>query len=417
MQGEAQIKPLCYACGMKRIVILCDGTWNSASSATPTNVVHLGRALRPVDSDDIPQVPIYVPGVGTGKRGVTWLGRKADQLLGGLMGLGLIENVVEAYTHLVFLYEPGDEIYIFGFSRGAFTARSLTGLIRSSGLLPRAGLNNLDKIVARYRRRGDPTTHPDSVESQRFRAQMSPDLMTSPEDAKIYAEEGSKDPFLLRIAYLGVWDSVGALGLPKRFALASLVNRRYRFHNAALSSMVESARHAVALDERRREFEPTHWDNLPILNKGKDPENLPYQERYFAGDHGAVGGGGDITALSSIALEWVMEGAEAARLRFDPAVRAALVGQQDPFGSLTNTAVPKGGLFAALMRRLGHDREGPTDLAQVHGSVKARWAFEAKGRDGIWPYRPPSLSRVEPALQDWLDARLVEEDAPTSRHA
>src|SRR6056297_589886 len=98
---------------MKRIVILCDGTWNRSDSKTPTNVVRLAQTLVPVDTLGVVQVPIYIQGVGTGE-GVTRLARFQDRVLGGAFGFGLLENIEEAYRHLVFLYEPGDEIHIFG---------------------------------------------------------------------------------------------------------------------------------------------------------------------------------------------------------------------------------------------------------------------------------------------------------------
>lgn len=404
---------------MKRIVIFCDGTWNTASAEHPTNVVLLSRALMPVDTDDIPQIPIYVPGVGSGRRGVTALGRWSDQVLGGIMGLGLMENVVEAYLHLVFLYEPGDEIFIFGFSRGAYTARSLTGLIRSTGILDRSRLNLLDEVVTRYRA-GTEDTHPRTEASRAFRLRVSPHVMTSEGDRALYEAHakthGLIPPELLRLAYLGVWDTVGALGIPSRFGFSRLWNRRFAFHDAKLSSLVSAARHAVALDERRREFEPTLWDNILDLNADSDPADPPYQERHFAGDHGSVGGGGDITALSSIALAWIMEGAARQGLAFDAGVMAEFVREQDPFGPLRNRSAPDTGLLARLMRRAGRDRPGPRALEDLHPAVLDRWAFEAKDR--AWePYRPGSLRALERELQGWVDARLVEPGAPTSRQA
>jgi uncharacterized protein (DUF2235 family) len=109
---------------MKRIVVLCDGTWNSSDSQTPTNVVRFGQAMQRCDELGVIQVPIYIQGVGTGE-GPTKLSRKLDSALGGALGWGLMDNIEEAYRHLIFIYEPGDEIYILGFSRGAYTARSL----------------------------------------------------------------------------------------------------------------------------------------------------------------------------------------------------------------------------------------------------------------------------------------------------
>ncbi|WGH78019.1 DUF2235 domain-containing protein [Jannaschia ovalis] len=390
---------------MKRIVILCDGTWNHAASDHPTNVVRLAAALRPVDSDDVPQVPVYVPGVGSGRRGVTAMGRRVDRLLGGALGLGLMANVVEAYTDLVFLYEPGDEIFVFGFSRGAYTARSLVGMIRATGLLSRSSLDLLPRVIARYRSR-EPDTHPRTPASRDFRLEVSPYVMTHPKDAEIYEAAaraaGRSMPHLLRIAYLGVWDTVGALGIPSRFAIGRLLNRRHAFHDATLSSMVRAARHAVALDERRREYEPTLWANLQTRNAGHDPADPPYRETHFLGDHGGVGGGGPIEATSAIALDWIMDGAAAQGLAFDPGAQARIEAVRDPLGPLTNSPEPKGGLGAAILRALGRDRPGPAEIDQLHPTVKERWAF---AHEEWTSYRPGSLAHLETDLAAWRDAQ------------
>ena len=105
------------------------------------------------------------------------------------------------------------------------------------------------------------------------------------------------------------WDSVGALGVPAHIPiLGEWAKRRCRFHGAALSSMVSAARHAVAIDERCRSFEPTRWTNVAELNaEAGDPEAEPYRKLFFAGDHGSIGSGGDIRDLSSIALSWVID--------------------------------------------------------------------------------------------------------------
>lgn len=286
--------------GMKRIVILCDGTWNAAEALYPTNVVRLGQALAPTGADDRAQIPVYVEGVGTGRRGVTRLSRWIDRTLGGLLGLGVLDNVVEAYRHLVFLYEPGDEVFLFGFSRGAFTARSLAGFIRFTGLLSRGRLSRLPEAVARYTERRIETPERRQSRNAECRARFAPDYMVDPEDAAIYAELGADRAVPFELAYLGVWDTVGSLGIPGLFTDTPLLARRYAFHDTALGPLVRAARHAVALDERRRPFRPTLWSNLDALNAGRP--DLPYREAHFPGDHGAVGGGGELTGLSSLAL-------------------------------------------------------------------------------------------------------------------
>ncbi|MEY8880887.1 DUF2235 domain-containing protein [Donghicola sp. XS_ASV15] len=382
---------------MKRIVLLCDGTWNSADSRHPTNVVKTAQCLEPAGPDGVCQVPIYIPGVGTGK-GVTALSRFADKTLGGALGWGLLDNIAEAYRHLVFTYEPGDEIYIFGFSRGAYTARSLAGMIRSTGIIPRDRLDHIPRAVLRYKTVGDPTTKPSSEESHAFRAEVSPSVATSEAEVAWRAAQGLEEPYLLRITYVGIWDTVGALGVPSHLSIAGLFNRgQYGFHDLELSSSVHAARHAVALDERRATFPPTLWSNLDNLNQRNRAPIHNYQQLYFAGDHGSVGGGGDLTHLSNIALRWVLEGARLRGLSFDQQHLEVIERETDAMGPLINTSTPADGIFQKVLRRSQKDREGPSDTSEMHDAPLIRWLDDPD-------YRPGSLKRVEVKL-----AALAEE--------
>ena len=382
---------------MKRIVILCDGTWNRSEAPNPTNVVRLARALRPVADDGVVQLPIYLAGVGNGQ-GVTWLSRLSDRVLGGAFGWGLMDNVIAAYRHLVFLYEPGDEIFVFGFSRGAFTARSLVGFLRSTGIIDRDRMHLLPEADARYRKRRDPRTHPNSSQSHEFRARLSLRVVTGQPEADWRLIEGMPEAPRLGVAYLGVWDTVGALGVPRHLALAPLLNGdSYGFHDTDLSSLVGSARHAIALDERRPAFEPARWSNLDRLNGDRRGADAPYQERFFAGDHGSVGGGGDILELSSIALDWIAEGARAAGLDLDPREMAQIRKAQNPYGPLHNFSVRRAGIGEWLTRLREQDRAGPERVEELHESVHRRWTAEAKSA-GFRPYRPGSLRRIEADL-------------------
>ena len=373
---------------MKRIIILCDGTWNHSDSRTPTNVVRLGQAIARVDPQGVVQVPFYVQGVGTG-RGVSRVSRSADTILGGALGWGLLANIEAAYRHLVFAYDPGDEIYIFGFSRGAYTARSLTGFIRSTGIVPRRNLHEIPAAMRRYRQMDRADTHPSSERSHARRAYWSPEIATSRAEVAWRQTQNMPAPHLLEVDYLGVWDSVGALGVPSHIPLIGrLAAQRYRFHDADLSSMVKSARHAVALDERRKSFRPTRWGNVGELNaRSTAPAGRPYREEFFAGDHGSIGGGGEITSLSNIGLRWIAEGAMQAGLFLDPDIMAGYAEDEDLDGPLRNTTQP-GGWTDRLTRIGALDREGPGAMAAVHQSALARW-----GR-GTPPYRPGSMNRI-----------------------
>lgn len=374
---------------MKRIVICCDGTWARLDAGRPTNVVRLAKAVRPEADDGTAQIVFHLDGVGTG-RGTGAIARRIDRTLGGLMGHGLVETVAEAYRMLVFAYRPGDAIFLFGYSRGAYTARSLAGMIRNVGILARAHAERIAEAVALYRStaRAD---HPDGARARAFRAECAPDVLTSDDEAAWRREHRPERDWSgavpLRLAYLGVWDTVGALGVPEGWSVAARVNRRHRFHDTCLSSRVAAARHAVAVDERRRNFRPALWENVDALNGTASGPAAPYQQRWFPGVHGAVGGGGADTRLSHDALLWVIEGAEAQGLAFEPEARAAIAAGRDPFGPLAATGTPQRGLRAAAMAFRPADRDGPEDAASLSEAVRLRW----RGDPG---YRPATLARA-----------------------
>ncbi|HTC22998.1 MAG TPA: DUF2235 domain-containing protein, partial [Gemmatimonadales bacterium] len=163
----------------KRLVVCTDGTWNDFVRGAITNVVKIARAVNPRDAGGMPQVVYYHPGVGTGTDLV-------DRLVGGATGIGISANIREAYNFLIQNYVPGDKIFLFGFSRGAYTARSLAGLIRNSGILTRQNAHRLVEAYDLYRDR-DPSTHPNAARSVDFRDRYShPDV---------------------RITCVGVWDT------------------------------------------------------------------------------------------------------------------------------------------------------------------------------------------------------------------
>lgn len=157
--------------------------------------------------------------------------------------------------------------------------------------------------------------------------------------------------------------------------------------------MVVSARHAVALDERRKSFEPTHWTNIAELNQESgNPDPELYQERFFAGDHGSVGGGGDIRSLSSIALTWMIEGAHAAGLQFNSERVAQIETEHDPNGPLRSTREAPTGIVNWLTRLSPKDRAGPGAIDELHSAVLDRVRVDPN------TYRPGSLAKLHEKL-------------------
>ena len=280
----------------KRLIVCCDGTWNTADQAIsgrpcPTNVTKLALSIGPEDSAGVRQCVYYHSGVGTTRR---------ERLLGGAFGVGLDRNVRDAYRFLIDNYEPGDQLYFFGFSRGAFTARSLAGLVRNSGILRRENAGRMNEAWALYRSSAD---KPSGVASTLFRG--------------AYAYEPEQ-----RIHFIGVWDTVGALGIPAlgpRWLkpIVKLIDHRWEFHDTKLSTRVDGAFHALAIDERRAVFEPTVWHQQP----GAGGQEL--QQVWFTGVHCDIGGGYPDTSLSDITLLWMADRARQYGLQFEPGAFSA----------------------------------------------------------------------------------------------
>lgn len=265
---------------MKRLVVCADGTWKSRDdSGDATNVEKLCDAVLPVAEDGTRQLAGYFPGVGASRK---------DRLLGGAFGVGLSRNVQECYRWLAQEWEPGDELFLFGFSRGAFTVRSLAGMLRNVGLLPAGRLDLVEEAYGHYRDR-DPAWRPDGPKAVAWRAAHSREVE--------------------RIRCVGVWDTVGSLGVPTSGPLGWWSRRRWGFHDVQLSGRVEHGYHALAVDERRKPFAPTLWQADDAHASQQHVEQV-----WFAGVHSNVGGGYPDCGLSDTTLWWMAGKARAAGL-------------------------------------------------------------------------------------------------------
>lgn len=279
---------------MKRLIVLCDGTWQTAEQEYPTNVAHFYNALPKRDRDGVLQLVYYDEGVGTDGL--------IDQLLGGAFGVGLSENIKQCYRFLVEKYLPGDEIYLFGFSRGAYTARSLAGLVGLVGIADVAKLEERDIPLWPF---DDPIGEAIDEFFDYYRLDAPrPDLAQLK-----FGDYAIPD---VRIRMVGVWDTVGSLGIPV-LDPDSLLNRRFQFHDVRLGPQIERAYHAVSIDEQREPFKATLWDDASA-SAGQTLEQV-----WFAGGHGDVGGGRKIDGLSNLALGWMHKKAREAGLSFDDA--------------------------------------------------------------------------------------------------
>lgn len=352
----------------RRLVLLFDGTWNKPESNT--NVERLRRLVAPRDDAGNAQLVNYIPGVGV-KPGLT-------HLLGGAFGYGLSDNVLDGYRWLCETWQPGDLLYLFGFSRGAYTARSLGGLIRKCGLLrcdTRGGVARAD-VSAAYAFYRDTLCKPDDPAAVAFRASHS---------------------IVIDIHFIGVWDTVGSLGIPCTASWFPFARKRYQFHDTELSKIVKYAYQALALDEHRADFAPTVWTRNPYTVKpgetltSKKLEQIEIEQRWFIGSHSDVGGGNERDGagrrpdpLPDLPLAWLQHKAIDAGL----GCRELLVPSAD-----AESGVPRNS-YREFMAGIYKEFEPPFDRLlgtgvneKIDASVWQRWLADGS-------YRSPSLVRA-----------------------
>lgn len=401
----------------KRLIFCFDGTWNRLSADNPTNVVQLAQMVRPVASDGTPQIVYYDEGIGTG----TYFAKRLWQ---GMFGEGMEAILREAYRFLIFNYDPGDEIFIFGFSRGAFTARSFAGFIRHAGILDVVSASKIDEAIQLYKASPAGQSGIELLAALDFRSRHCTAVCVSEDDRsyRMQTIEGfdAATP-LLDIRYLGVWDTVRALGVPDAVPLSRHLNREYGFHDAVLTSKIRAARHAVALDERRITFPPTLFGREKVdefnaraeVQRGRPFEDWekPYQEQWFPGVHGAVGGGGARRGLSDAALHWVLSGARRAGLQLRSSAGSVVFAIcPDPFDEMFND--PPG--WTKRLQGRVHDllriaRKGPVHADEISLCAYRRWhdteapvRYEPRSLRGVaellkkWPYASPPQTKSAP---------------------
>jgi uncharacterized protein (DUF2235 family) len=359
---------------MRRLVLLCDGTWSKPES--DTNVERLRRLIATRDATGIEQRINYLPGVGV-KPGI-------GHWLGGAFGYGFADTVKQGYRWLCDSWQAGDELYLIGYSRGAYAARSLGGMIRKCGLLRRRGPDAVSRreVAAAYAFYRETTIKPSDPVAVAFRAEHS-------EETDIH--------------FMGVWETVGLLGIPDVAAWFPFASARYRFHDTELSRIVKCAYQALALDEHRADFAPALWTRNPAtVPPGetctmKKREQIEIEQRWFIGAHADVGGGyahdgaGHVPdPLPELALAWLQRKAMGCGLAFTAPFMPAL----DAW-----TGVPRNsyaeflfGLYRLFSRPMNRVVGGAINET-VDDSVWVRWLADPT-------YRPPSLAQA-------LDASLT----------
>ncbi len=273
----------------KRIAIFLDGTWNVADDNT--NVWRMKSLCAPRSSDELLQLAYYSVGVGTSR---------GEEFTGGAFGYGLDHEIVQAYEWLIDHYDEGDEVFIFGFSRGAFTARSLAGFIAKCGLLIPGAALGVKQLYSRYHKGAE----------ERTIWKLHADLQSSNSPALTLEEKWMlKYSMRVPIKMVGVWDTVGALGIPF-LNIRNISRSTFGWLHTGLRLSIEHGFHAVAVDEHRAAFCPTLWSKKTHTAAGD--KNAParpltsVEQRWFAGAHANVGGGYQNDLLAQKPLRWMM---------------------------------------------------------------------------------------------------------------
>lgn len=359
----------------KRIALFLDGTWNTLDDNT--NVWR----MKCLCDQSAEQKIYYSAGVGTAK---------GEKITGGAFGIGINEEVEAAYEWLMDNYEPQSQIFIFGFSRGAFTARSLAGFISKCGLLRSGSPLSMTQLYARYRK-GD-----------------------APSIRELLKKEGTfglEDRWLRKYArpipiwFQGVWDTVGSLGIPLP-GLPDVSSHAFEFLEVDLRINDAHAYHALAIDEHRGAFKPTLWvKSTTAENQGPAERDLAHvEQRWFVGAHANVGGGYASDVLAQPPLKWLMDKAQAHGLVFKEQVEIDEALYEctaaDSYGDMAH------GLYA--LATFGHKEDrtigaAPKDIdghtvhtinESIDGSVFERWRRDVT-------YRPASL-------ENWADRKKVD---------
>ncbi|KAH6679930.1 hypothetical protein F5X68DRAFT_138696 [Plectosphaerella plurivora] len=287
----------------KRLICCCDGTWMDSlgekSGEPQSNVTRISRVLRRTTSTGMHQIIAYNPGVGSGN--------VLDRVTGGMFGAGLEQVIRETYNFICTNYVDGDEIVLIGYSRGAFTARSVADMIASLGLLTPAGLNSFYPIFEDYEHVGDTRRARED-----FLCDSLPPYGGEKAEAKLlweahrkevykewlkslgYTRDTHRDGTPITIKALAVWDTVGTLG----------------FTNTEISDKVENAFQALGLDEPRYAFRPALWERI-----NGNTTNL--KQVWFPGNHGGVGGGWHDQQIATISLAWMCDQLSSIGLEFN----------------------------------------------------------------------------------------------------
>lgn len=350
----------------KRIALFLDGTWNTVNDNT--NVWR----LKSLCARSAEQLVYYSEGVGT---------QYGERISGGMFGVGINDEVIRAYEWLVENYEADAQVFIFGFSRGAFTARSLAGFISKCGLMKPGSPMSLKQLYERYRK--------GTASSVRALGRVDESHLTLEENwIKKYSRP-------IPIWFQGVWDTVGALGVPLP-CVPKISRNDFAFLETDLRINDTHAYHALAIDEHREAFAPTLWTKrTPKQGDTPAPRDFDHvEQRWFVGAHANVGGGYEDDFLAQIPLQWIMGKAIAHGLKFSDTV--IIDGDENSCPIHDSLAEMVHGIYEVLTfgkhfyRAIGSDPidNGEAVTTTINESIDAS-VFDRWRKDG--GYRPKNL--------------------------
>lgn len=343
---------------VKNIVVFSDGTGQEGGKGPPTNIYKVFKAI---ENRTPNQISFYDRGLGTETRGLNTIWTIPARLLKKTTGLGFGKNVLDCYQFIFDNFEAGDKIYMFGFSRGAATVRSVSGFIDMFGILPKSRPELIREAYKIYK-----------IKDEDKRLQVANDF---------YEKHNT---MWTKVEFLGVWDTVSALGLSAKLisnAIDLVPGFKNKFHNFSLSPSVTHAYHALSIDDERKIFHPELWDH----------DTLPHQSMeqvWFCGVHTDIGGGYRDTGLSDIALNWLIQhSVRHGLLIYDTHI---LKFSGNPDGTMHNSraklwekcAYTRKERFWPKLDKLGVPRDKPS----IHPSVHQRTHSSDNNPDG--PYDP-----------------------------
>lgn len=307
----------------KNIVVMSDGTGQDGGKGPDSNVYLLFKML---ESRTKNQVVFYDRGLGTGWR----------KFSGNAFGVGISKNIRECYHFVFEHFEAGDKVFLFGFSRGAYTVRSLAGFITLCGILPKSRPELIDQAYKFYK-----------ISDRSKREQKMKEFRE-----KHYAMN-------CPIEFVGVWDTVRALGTPLR-SMEMLNPFKHKFHDHVLNSNIQNGVHALSIDDERLTFHPTPWDE-----RKKTPKQKIVQV-WFAGVHSDVGGSYVERGLSDITLDWMLKYAKKSGLLIYPGHKVQI--RPDANGLMHDSRSGFGKFFRKKQRKT----DARTDPPKIHQSVLER---------------------------------------------